>query len=341
MAITIKKIAEISGVSRGTVDRVLNNRGKVRPETEAIVRKIAEQLGYIPNIAGKALAARKKSFVIGIVTASEGNAYFEDVMRGINQAEKELMDYGVKIMIRTMKGYDVKQQIGLIEEIKPEINALILNPINDILIAEKIDELVDKGICVITMNTDIENSKRICYIGSNYLKGGETAGGMMGILTGGKAQIGIITGSIKILGHNQRIKGFKNILRAKYPNMKIVDFGCTDDDDIRAYEITTKMLTQHNNIDAIFIVAAGVYGVCRAIMSLHLEEKITVVSFDKIPSTIEMMKTGLIKATICQQPFTQGNKSVHIAFDYLVSGIKPDKEQYIMKNEIKIQENLF
>ena len=58
--VTIKKIAELCGVSRGTVDRVLNGRGRVKPETEEVVRQMARQLGYQPNPAGKALAARKK-----------------------------------------------------------------------------------------------------------------------------------------------------------------------------------------------------------------------------------------------------------------------------------------
>lgn len=59
MAVTIKQISELSGVSRGTVDRVLNGRGHVAPEKDALVRRVAKQLGYQPNMAGKALAARK------------------------------------------------------------------------------------------------------------------------------------------------------------------------------------------------------------------------------------------------------------------------------------------
>ena len=39
--VTIKKIAELCGVSRGTVDRVLNERGRVKPETEEVVRQTA------------------------------------------------------------------------------------------------------------------------------------------------------------------------------------------------------------------------------------------------------------------------------------------------------------
>ncbi len=49
MAVTLRKIAEIAGVSRGTVDRVINNRGHVNETVEARIRQIAEELGYEPN----------------------------------------------------------------------------------------------------------------------------------------------------------------------------------------------------------------------------------------------------------------------------------------------------
>lgn len=57
---TMKEIAELSGVSRGTVDRVLNHRGIVNAETERKVLEIAKLLDYQPNKAGIALAAQRK-----------------------------------------------------------------------------------------------------------------------------------------------------------------------------------------------------------------------------------------------------------------------------------------
>lgn len=341
MAVTIKQIAEMCGVSRGTVDRVLNNRGKVKKETEQMIRKIAEELGYVPNMAGKVLAANRKELAIGVVLASEGNAFFDDVLRGIRRAETEIAGYGTRVILKTLKGYHVQQQLDAIEEIRGQINALILNPISDPAIAGKINQLMDSGICVITINTDIQNSKRMCYVGSDYTKGGETACGMLGMITGGApTTIGVITGSTRVLGHNQRITGFQNVIDRRYNDFHIVDCEQTDDDDIQAFEVTKQMLLRHPQIDAIFIVAAGVYGVCRAVMSLGLEDKINIICFDSTPASVEMIRKGVIKATICQQPFTQGNKSVHLAFNYLVSGNKPEKEFYFVKNEIRILENL-
>lgn len=340
MSATIKQIAELSGVSRGTVDRVLNNRGKVKPKTEETVRRIAQQLGYQPNLAGKALAVRKKAPVIGVIVSSEENPFFDEVLRGIRRGEEELKDYGVRVLLRQMKGYDVSRQAELIEEIGGEVSALILNPINDPRIAGLLSAMQENGTGVVAMNNDIENCKRLCYVGSDYERGGQTACGMMGLLTGGKAKTGILLGSKKILGHNRRVEGFLAIARERYPQIKVVDMAETNDDDVVAFEAAKGMLASHPEITALFVAAAGTYGVCRAVEALGKTGEITIVCFDAIPSTVEMMKKGLIKATICQQPFTQGNKSVHIAFDYVVSGMKPKKDSFIVKNEIKILENL-
>ncbi len=56
----IKDIAELAGVSRGTVDRVLNNRSGVSPQTAEKIKEIAKALDYRPNKAGLALAAQRK-----------------------------------------------------------------------------------------------------------------------------------------------------------------------------------------------------------------------------------------------------------------------------------------
>ena len=56
--ITIKQIAEICGVSRGTVDRVINGRGKVKEEKRALILQTMEKFGYQPNPAARALVSQ-------------------------------------------------------------------------------------------------------------------------------------------------------------------------------------------------------------------------------------------------------------------------------------------
>lgn len=72
---TIKDIAALAGVSRGTVDRVLNNRGSVNPATAEKINEIAKALDYKPNKAGLALAAQKRSWKLGVILFSTDNPF--------------------------------------------------------------------------------------------------------------------------------------------------------------------------------------------------------------------------------------------------------------------------
>ena len=337
--VTIKQIADLCGVSRGTVDRVINERGNVKQETKKLVLSMAKELGYKPNPAGKALSARKKNPVVGVVISSEGNPFFDDVIRGIKLATEKYEIYGLKVIWKNMRGYDVKSQHEIMEELKDKVNALIINPVNDPVIINEINEFVDAGIFVVTINNDVDNSKRQCYVGSDYTNGGETAGALLQMIIPNGANIGIVMGSSKVLGHKQRLAGFEENIN-KNPKFKIVDIQENDDDDISSYDKTKMMLTKHKEINAIFIVAAGVYGACRAVLSLGKQNDLTIIAFDTVPTTVEMMKKNVIKAVIYQHPYRQGQRAMQIVFEYLVNGISPDKSRHIMKNEIKILENL-
>ena len=258
---TIKQIADLCSVSRGTVDRVLNGRGKVKPETEDRVLRTIRQLGYTKNIAGKALTLKKTAPGIGVVVSSEGNPFFEDVIEGFGKAEKELADYGVTVTLKTMRGYDVQRQLALIGELaQVGISALVIQPINNPRIARKINELGERGIPTVTVNTDIENTCRQCYVGSDYTAGGVTAAGVMRIVTGGRANLGIVAGVSMLLGHDQRRDGFERHIKAVCPDINIVDSVSAMDDPEHSYRMTLAMLRRNPQIDAIFIVAAGAEG---------------------------------------------------------------------------------
>lgn len=337
--VTMKKIAEICGVSRGTVDRALNGRGRVSEETAENIRNVARQLGYEPNPAGKALAARKTRPVIGVIIPSEGNPFFAEVLRGMEDAAREYEIYGLQIKYYKLKGYDVEQQLSLLQQITPEIQALVINPVNDPLIAEQINKMIAQGIFVITVNNDIAGTNRHCYVGSDYYNGGTTACALLEALLGQSARIALVLGNRNVLGHRQRLEGFRHRTE-RINDFQIVEVLEHEDDDILAYDGTRRILQEHPEINAISILAAGVYGTCRAVMQLPEEKRPLVIAFDTVPTTVEMMEFGLIKATIYQHPYRQGHTAINKAFEFLVHGRQPDKDSYIFKNEIKLLENL-
>ena len=192
--VTMQKIAELCGVSRGTVDRVMHGRGRVSTETAAHIMQIAKELGYEPNPAGKALAARKKQPHVAVILPSEGNPFFDEVIRGLQTSAEFYSSYGLKMELYTMKGYNAQIQLDILKRVSQSVEALIINPIDDESIREALDKLVDEGKFIVTVNNDASTTKRHCYVGADYENSGITACALLAALTKARANVGIVLG---------------------------------------------------------------------------------------------------------------------------------------------------
>ncbi len=337
---TIKEIATLAGVSRGTVDRVLNNRGSVSKETAKKVNEVANALSYKPNKAGLVLAAQKKNIKLGVIIFSTSNPFFADVLKGIEEKADDLKSYNCAVIVKQISINTTAQLKAIDELITEEVNGIALAPCNDERIRKRINELYERNIPVVTLNTDIENSKRIAYVGSHYRKSGATAAGLLKLMLNKNVNIGIITGSSDILCHTERIAGFMDSLKPYSDQMHITSVIEAHDDDIESYEQTLHLLQSHPEINALFFAAGGVYGGCRAITALDLASKLHVIAFDKFETTEHFLKNEVLSAVICQQPLIQGKKPLDLLFTYLVLGELPKSEYNYTAVDIRIFENI-
>lgn len=337
--VTIKQIADMCGVSRGTVDRVLNNRGNVKPEKRKRVLEVMRELNYQPNPAGKALAARKHKPVVGILLPSDGIVFFDDVLETMHRMARRYEDYGVRFVWRLLRGYHADEQCAAIEELRHEVNALIVNPMSEPAVIQKIDECVADGIFVITINNDVELSHRQLYVGSDYYEGGQTAGALLQMIGPEELKTGVLMGSKAMLGHRQRLDGFCDILR-KNPHFELLAVEENEDDERISYEKAKAMLEKYPELNALFVISAGASGAGQAVKELGRAQSVTLIVFDTIPTTVQLMKEGVVKAALYQHPHQQAAKAIRAAFEYLVNGVRPEKQQDIVQNEIRILQNV-
>lgn len=340
--VTIKEIAELAGVSRGTVDRVLNNRGTVKEETAERILKIATKLNYTPNRAGKILAAKKKNLKFGaiLLDSSSGNPFFMEVARGLGNQLQSLREFGVSVETRFSKIDQPQKQVDLIDELmEQDISGLIIAPINHSLVENRLKKLTKDGFPVVTTNSDIENCGRLAYVGSNYVQGGQTAAAMMNMICKPSPNIGIISGSEWILCHSERVESFLTYAK-EHTNMKITDVLFNNDDNFESYSLTQKMLTEHPEIDGLYLVAGGVEGSCNAVKNLGLSKKIKIICHDLTVPTLKFLREDVVTIALGQQASLQGEKPLELLFEYVGMGILPQKEYYT-EVEIKIKENSF
>lgn len=326
MKITIKKIAEVAGVSRGTVDRALNRRKGVNPDVARRVIEIAEQLGYQPDLAAKGLAAKRYTpKKIGILLCSGGNPFFDEVLEGIHDALDELKVFEVKSSVKFTKGFDLKDQLKKLDEFRQEgIDGLVITPVYSELVAEKLKAMKREGITVVTINTDIDDSGRLAYVGCDYVKSGKAAAGLLGMMNSGKEErVILVVGSQMVLAHAQRLKGIFDTLREDYKNIRVSRIIENNEDDETSYQLIKEALQEDPGLMGICFAGAGHEGGLRAIKELGLGGVLRVVTYDMTDVVKKNLKENVIFATVCQEPYKQGYLGVDILGKYLLTRKRP------------------
>lgn len=344
MAVTIKQLAEAAGVSRGTVDRVLHNRGGVKQDVADHIRNIAGQMGYLPNRAGKLLAARKQPLTVGCLIPSIGNDYFLDVIRGLRTAEAELRDFGIAVEVREVRGFYPEAHVKALREMeKKGYSALCVSSADTPEIRNCLNGIIRSGTPVITIDTDISDTDRVCYVGSHYVVAGRTAGGLLArAMPAEPVNLVIATGSLNVKCHRERISGFEQVLHEKKIKYTVHDLFETQDDDEIGYRRASAILAAHPDIDWIYSTSAGVGGICKAVMELDKKQRkhLRIICFDDTAVVRKYMRKGVIDYAICQEPKQQGYQAIKRVFDYFMDGCKGTMDDYITRAVIKIEENL-
>ena len=166
MGVTIKQIAEMAGVHRSTVDKVLHKRPGVSDSVRARVQKIIDECGYEANPIGKALQMQDKELKIKVILL-EVDA-LEYLKKGIADAMKEYASFHIALEYVVTPYSEIAEQAAELQKCRDEKpDGIILSPINAPEIVEAIGGCKYAGIPVITINTDIKGSERLCFIGQN------------------------------------------------------------------------------------------------------------------------------------------------------------------------------
>jgi LacI family transcriptional regulator len=334
-------IAEICGVSRGTVDRVLNKRGKVRPDIALRIEETAKALDYLPNTVAKSLATQRRDIRICLILHVQGNPFFDETIKGVERAAGEIKDFGISVSVRRGANFDVDCQLANIDEaVREGYRALILVPINDPRVVARVNELKVQGIPVVFMTSYLDSAEPLCYVGCDYHKSGRIAAELFHLLVGDSARIGMISSPLTMLGPNRRLYGLQSAIGDEYTGMSLVDVREVPSDEGVAYSSTMEMLMKHPEIDGLFYTIGGLIGGLKAVKELGLYGRLKIVSVDLAKHIIDAMEDGGVLATISQEGEEQGYTAIKVAFDYLVAHIVPEVKEYLIEPSIKIKQSL-
>ncbi|MGN1008661.1 MAG: LacI family DNA-binding transcriptional regulator [Butyricicoccus sp.] len=339
MAVTLQQIADRAGVSRGTVDRALHNRGRVNPEVALRIRKIADELGYIYH--AEMHGNRGEGLRLGVVIPSIETATMQIVAKGARAAAEELRAFGVEVIIREQEQMDGDRQLACVNELmRAGIHGLAISPTSDPEICQKVDELEDQGIPVIIFNGDLLESKRLCYVGMDNARGGRAAAGLMHLMLPDGGKVLPITAHLTQYAHKLRYTSFLEEMQKIAPNIELLPLQtCFNRDDF-AYEITLHALGQYPDLKGVYVAANGQHGVCEALRKEGLEDSIRIVAFDIHEQNIRDLMEDRLSVILDQDAYTQGYQPVMLLYQYLVHGQRPPREHMYTEIAIKTKYNI-
>jgi LacI family transcriptional regulator len=146
MAVSVREVAALAGVSLGTVSNVLNRPDKVAPTTVERVQAAIAELGFVRNDSARQLRAGRSS-TVGLVVLDGGNPFFGDVARG---AEDAAMAGGFAVLVGNSDESPERERTYLDLFAERRVAGLLVSPAGDDL--SRIARLRDQGTAVVLVD---------------------------------------------------------------------------------------------------------------------------------------------------------------------------------------------
>ena len=336
--VTIKKIAELANVSRGTVDRVIHKRGNYSATAEKLVKQVLEKVNYKPNVIAQSLVAKRPvTFGVFIPESDQDEKYWELPYRGIRKAEKELEIYKIKIIYFYYSKNSKSSFENCFEKVlkeKNKLNGLLIAPSTSAFTKKEVIKKMPSDLPYVFFDSYVPESNCISYIGQDSIQSGAVAAKLMNLLTRDNDEIAVIRMVSKDYHIDDRIKGFLNYTWKK--EIKIKNYVAKNNAFITTFE---KIFHGKNAVKGVFVPSAGSWRIAEYIKNDEIKDKVHIIGYDLTAKNKFYLKSGEIDFILSQRPEIQGYEGVMTLFKHIVLKESVSKKQMI-PTDILIKENL-
>lgn len=325
--ITIRKIADLAGVSSATVSKVINGKDQhISGETRERILKIVEKEGYITNGIAKSLRV-KNTRTLGLILPDVTNLFFSEVAKGIEDAASR-RGYSVILCNSDNNNEKEKMYLKILQEKK--VDGIILTSSHSNL-GRELDQV---PVPVVLVDRDVKTDKHVGRVTVDNELGGYLAAKLM--LDKGCTEIGHITARLEFKPSAERFKGFQKGLEESgitmhrdslYAGLFTMETG---------YE-GARILLSNRKLDGIFcgndLIAIGAIKALKE-MGKSIPEDVRIIGFDDI-ALAQYIDPPL--TTIRQPIYNLGESSIRVLISMIENGIC--ENTVVLQPEVMVRES--
>jgi ribose transport system substrate-binding protein len=280
-----------------------------------------------------------KQISLAFVTNNSSD-YWTICHKGVDKAASELPGVNVQFIMPD-NGSAATQITDVGDLIAKGVQGIAISPVDPANETPKLNDWATK-VKLLTSDSDAPQSNRMCYIGTDNHAAGLMEGGLIKQAIPQGGQIMLFVGDPDAQNAHDRIQGVTDALKGS--NIQILGTLSDNTDHAAAQTNVANTLTKYPNI-------AGLVGIwsyngpqiATAVKNAGKVGKVKIICFDSDPGTPEGIASGVIYASVVQQPYVFGYKSIHMLDDLVTNDGKaniPASKQIFIPTEALTKANI-
>jgi LacI family transcriptional regulator len=342
--IRIKDIAKLAGVSEGTVDRVLHERGDVSVKSQQAVQRVLDEINYKPNLIARSLASKKQFHFVCLIPEHKQQDYWQSVNNGFQQAAEEFVHYNVRIKQLYFNQFDAQSFSRTSEEIlllKPD--AVFVAPIFREKALKFTEELDALDIPFSFIDSIVDETNFVTYYGQHSFQSGYIAAKLLLSSFNQHEEVLIVrtrrNGSVSNQTKN-RYNGFMQYVddEKMTDKINIINLEFNDDDEVSNMQKVRDAFDNNSNIKAAITFTSKVYRLASYIEKLQLND-VRIIGYDLLEKNVHYLKQGIVSYLIAQRPEKQAYFTVQAMCKELIFKQEISQINYV-PIDVLLKENI-
>lgn len=336
--ITINDVAKAAGVSKGTVDRVLHDRGEVSAKSKEKILKVIQELGYRPNFYASILASKKNFHISCLIPEFNDGEFWELTEKGIDQGREYAGRFGIDISAVMYDQYDLDSfQNACARVLDSAPSGVVIAPMfrNETLKFAK--ELSERHIPYVYIDSKLEDDGYLAYYGMPMYQSGYLCAD---ILTNGRdvRKLHIIRIARDKRGLSDptitRRTGLIDYISEHYPECRIENTFIDPKNVASRYEVLDAMFAADPDpFKYIVMCNSRVHFVADYLRDRGIRT-CRVVGFDVLERNLAALREDYVQALIAQHSDRQAAAAITAVTDYLILHESPARKDNYTQMDI-------